>query len=171
MHIASAQPPGVKSVAWQISLALLISSVPLTILVAGMLGNASNPVITAALLFGPIVGLLGSSQWSNFRLNEVDVFFCAFLATAIASIVVNGLPPPKTLVIFAFSLVAYPACRFGTASREQRSFLWITAAIVLVGTIASAFALIGQWTDPHGKPLIFGLFDHAGAVFFPPWPS
>jgi hypothetical protein len=165
LYVPSVQPAGFKSAAWQTSLALLISSVPLTILVAGLLGKTSNSVVTAALLFGPIVGLLCSSRWSNFRLNEVDAFFVVFVTTAIASMMANGLPPLKSLAMFALSLAAYPACRFGSERREPSSFLWITSAIVLVGTIASAVALITQWNDPHGKPLIFGMFDHGGAVF------
>ncbi|WP_354264274.1 O-antigen ligase family protein [Bradyrhizobium sp. GM2.2] len=144
---------------------MLISSVPLTILVAGVLGNTRNPAITAALLGGPIIGLLGFSRWSNFERNEVDLFFCAFAITAIASIVANGLPPPKSLSLFALSLMAYPACRFGPRRREPGAFIVITSIIVLIGTVVSAVALISQWNDGHGKPLVFGLFDHAAAAF------
>ncbi|OSI28341.1 hypothetical protein BST65_09590 [Bradyrhizobium canariense] len=93
------------------------------------------------------------------------MYFCAFGAVAIASIMINGLPPPKSLSFFALSLAAYPACRFGPQLREPNAFIALTSIVVLIGTGASAIALISQWNDSHGKPLIFGLFDHAAAAF------
>jgi hypothetical protein len=55
------------------------------------------------------------------------------------------------------TLAAYPACRlFSNDSGTKPSFVWITSAIVVIGSIATAFALYSQWNDAFGKILVFG---------------
>jgi hypothetical protein len=43
------------------------------------------------------------------------------------------------------------------------AFLIVTL-LVVIGTIAVGTALVGQWNDPHGRPVVFG-FAHAATVF------
>jgi hypothetical protein len=150
---------------WQAPLALLISSGSLVVLVAGAAGTASNPIFTGTLLAGSTIGLFLFSRWREFEINGIDALFCAFVATALVSLAINGYQTHKEAALFAISLAAYPACRLIPTGHSLRPFVLITSAIVIAGTIATGFALLEQWNDPHGKPIVFGFFNHAATVF------
>ncbi|KRR07384.1 hypothetical protein CQ12_00965 [Bradyrhizobium jicamae] len=149
---------------WRVAFAMLVSSSALMILGAWATGLASNPVLTAALLAGAPAVMIASGHFSEFRIGLVDVLFGLFVAASLISTAINGLPPTREAALFALSLLAYPAGRLAPVGTSFRPFLIVTLLIVGIGTIAVGAALVGQWNDPHGRPIVFG-FAHAATVF------
>lgn len=147
--------------AGRVAFALLTSSGAVLVLFAAIFG--SNPWFTAALLAGCPLVMLWSGRGAEVRVGAVDALFAAFVAAAAVSVANNGLPPAREVVLFGLSLLAYPAGRV-MAGISERTFMTVTAVIVVIGTAATAVALVWQWSDPHGKPVVFG-FGHAATVF------
>jgi O-antigen ligase len=149
---------------WRVAFAVLVSSSALMILGAWATGSASNPVLTAALLAGAPAVMIAGGRFSEFRIGLVDILFGLFVAAALISTAINGLPPAREAGLFALSLLAYPAGRLVPMGTSFRPFLIVTLLVVGIGTIAVGAALVGQWNDPHGRPIVFG-FAHAATVF------
>ena len=97
-----------------------------------------------------------------------DYLFAAFSLFVAASFTINNLSATsKEVELFVLSLSAYPAFRALSQSdikEVQWSFLWTTGIVVTIGSIVTAVALVQQWDDPHGKPMVFG-FDAAPTYF------
>jgi hypothetical protein len=97
-----------------------------------------------------------------------DYLFCALAAGILSSFAFNGMTADaKECALLALSLAAYPACRLLTQAKivsGTPAFLWTTGVVAMLGTIVTAAALVNQWNDEHGKPLVFG-FDAAGTYF------
>lgn len=148
---------------WSIAFAVLVSSSALMIMAAWVTGAASNPPLTVALMAVPALVMIGTGRGSGFRIGIVDGLFGLFVAAALVSTVINGLPPARDGALFMLSLLAYPAGRLAP-KLSVRPFMIVTLVIVGIGTVAVGAALAGQWGDPHGKPIVFG-FGHAATVF------
>lgn len=142
---------------------VLLAAGPIAVLAHGLAGAGS--IFTAAVLAVPTALLLLLGDWRAVRPHICDLLFAAFVLLAAASIVVNGAGDMKVVVLLALSLAAYPVARVAGRYLLAPAMFAITAAIVLAGTIATAFALAEQWTWNHGKPMVFGAFDAAPAQF------
>lgn len=149
---------------WHVAFAVQVSAGALLILLAGATGQPSNPALTAALLAGAPIVMIASGSRARLRMAASDALFALFLCAMMISIAVNGMPPLRDAVLFALSLLAYPAGRFAPVGTPIRPFLIATAAIVVVGTMIVGWALVEQWNAPHGRPIVFGLA-HTQTVF------
>ena len=101
-------------------------------------------------------------------LVPADYIFFLFLLTISFSFAFNGQSSnTKECELLALSLSAYPACRLITETDltiGRPSFIAVSSLIVVLGTVATGFAVFQQWDDPHGKPFVFG-FDAAPTYF------
>src|SRR5437879_2659038 len=149
---------------WRVAFAVLVSSSAFMILVAWVTGSASNPLLTASLLAVPAVVMIAAARFSKFRVNLIDILFGLFVAAMLISTALNGLPPARDAVLFVLSLLAYPAGRLARVGITFRPFVKVTGLVVAIGTFVVGVSLVGQWNDPHGRPIVFGLA-HAGPVF------
>lgn len=146
-----------------ILLALIVSTGPILVLCHGILGV--GPAFTGVFMAGTTIALFALSRWSDFNLYPADALFAAFLCAAAISFMENGSADWKETMLFVLSVSAYPAARLYSTGEVKPAFIWITAAIVLVGMIATVPALIDQWNYPHGKPYVLGRFDSAPIQF------
>jgi hypothetical protein len=128
------------------------------------MGTTGNRAITAAILFFPTVVLLLSGRFVGFRPNLIDGLYAGFIVCICMSMLVNGPPPVRELLLLLLSLLNYPAARFVAVTEPQRSFIATTSLIVVAGAVATAIALAGQTEFMTGKPIVFG-FGHAVTVF------
>lgn len=149
---------------WRVAFTVQVSAGALMILLAGVTGQPSNPVMTAALLAGPPIVMMAGGSRANLRMAAGDVVFALLLCAVAISTAINGMPPSRDAVLFALSLLAYPAGRFAPIGTPMRPFLIATAAIVAIGTMIVGWALVEQWNAPHGRPIVFGLA-HTQTVF------
>lgn len=148
---------------WEIPFALIVSSGSVLVLLNGFLGTAGIPWLTALILGGAPLALLASGNLRDARTELGDILYLAFGLVVLTSMAVNP-PPTRDGLLFVMSLSAYPAGRFMPTAGNFGVFNRATGTIVIMGTIATASALAGQWYYPHGKPIVFG-FSHAGSVF------
>jgi hypothetical protein len=149
---------------WRVAFAVLVSSSAFMILAAWVTGSASNPPLTAALLAVPAVVMIAAGRFSKFRVNLIDILFGLFVAAALISTAINGLPPVRDAALFGLSLLAYPAGRLAPVGITFWPFVKVTGLVVAIGTIVVGVSLVGQWSDPHGRPIVFGV-THAAPVF------
>jgi hypothetical protein len=144
--------------------AILLSVGPITVLAHGLAGTGST--ITGLLMAVPIAALLLLARWREFRPDICDVLFVLFCCSIALSFAVNGVTTPKEAVLLGLSLAAYPAVRVSSrCGQVPQAFVVITAAVVAVGAVVTLVALLGQWNDHHGKPLVFDEYDAAPAQF------
>lgn len=144
-------------------LALLVSAGPILVISHGVLGTGS--AFTGAFLFAITALMLGFARWGQFENSPSDILFALLLSAIAVSFALNGATAnSKESALLVLSLAAYPACRLAPEG-NRAIFLWITTAIVLIGTAATATALVEQWHHPHGKPYVFGQFDAAPIEF------
>lgn len=153
-----------SSMVWRVAFPIQVSVSALMILLAWVTGLPSNPVLTAALLAGTPIVMIASGRLADFRVTPADVLFGLFLCAVVISIAVNGMPPLRDGALFAISLLAYPAGRLAPIGTPFGPFLIATAAIVGIGTVLVGLALVEQWNDPHGRPIVLGLA-HTQTVF------
>jgi hypothetical protein len=139
-------------------LALAVSTSPIIILFNGAAGTNGNAVVTGLVLAGSIGALFLFSHWRDFVVRPCDILFAVLVSSIAVSFALNGLTDTKEEMLLALTLSAYPAGRlFSSGNGINSSFVWVTSAIVVVGTIVTAFALYHQWYDETGaKILVFG---------------
>lgn len=148
--------------------AVLVSPVSVLALCFGLTGVSGNSIFTGGLLTVSVlaVGLLSFRR--DLALIPSDYLFCALVAGMLSSFAFNGMTAgAKEYALLALSLAAYPACRFLTQEgivSATPAFLWTTGVVAMLGTIVTAAALVNQWGDGHGRPIVFG-FDAAGTYF------
>lgn len=124
-------------------------------------GVGLGPWSSAAVLIGPISVLIALGRFRN---TVWDSSFALFVVWLGISTAVNGPGPLKEEALLILTLAAYPAARLsGVAGRGMFVVLGIVGCLGLSSIIS---ALQAQWGDPHGKPLVFGLFDAAPAQVF-----
>jgi hypothetical protein len=144
--------------------AILLSAGPIAVLAHGLAGTGS--IITGLLMVAPIVALLVLGRWREFKPDICDVLFVLFCCGIALSFAVNGVTAPKEAALLELSLAAYPAVRVGSRSGQvPRAFVVVTGAVVAIGAVVTLVALLGQWNDDHGKPLVFDEYDAAPAQF------
>jgi hypothetical protein len=144
-------------------LAITVSSSPILVLLHG--ANIGSSLVTGAfLLTSTAVLFLFARNWQHLILNEIDYFFLLLIVAVAGSFFFNGVASPKETALLVLSLVAYPACRCFPHGEVRSSFVWVTSAIVAVGSLATGLALIDQRGSPAVKPIVFG-FDHTATVF------
>jgi hypothetical protein len=139
-------------------LALAVSTGSILVLWNGVAGTNGNEIATGLLIAGPIGCVFLFSRWREFVVQPCDILFAVVVFSAIVSFALNGWTDTKETMLLVLTLSAYPACRlFPGGSGLNSSFAWVTGAIVVVGTVATAFALYHQWNDQSGsKILVFG---------------
>lgn len=144
--------------------AILLSAGPIAVLAHGFAGAGSR--ITALLMAGPIALLFLLARWREFRPDICDVLFVLFCCCIALSFAVNGVTAPKEAALLGLSLAAYPAVRVSSrCGQVPQAFVVITGAVVAIGAVVTLEALLGQWNDHHGKPLVFDEYDAAPAQF------
>ncbi len=148
-------------------LATALSTSSILVLVFGLAGTSGNSVVTGTLLAGSLL-LVGIACFRrSISLAASDYVYLAFVATVLLSYLLNGGGSnAKEGLLLAISLAAYPAGRLVTGvdlAGIKPSFLFLIGLIVALGTAATAIALVQQWNDQHGKPIIFA-FDASDAA-------
>ncbi|QHO78264.1 hypothetical protein ACH79_42455 [Bradyrhizobium sp. CCBAU 051011] len=145
-------------------LASLLSANAIFVLIYSAAGVTGNSILTGGFFVVCEVCLLSIAYRRDIEMSSADWFFAAFLVSIIGSLIINGdTAPTKNWVILAVSLASYVCCRFVRSEHLaclKTTYLWIASPIVAIGTVITAYFLILQWNDPHGKPLVFG-FDAA----------
>jgi hypothetical protein len=149
-------------------LATLLSATSILVLCYSLVGSGGNAIFSGTLMVLAEFAILALSFRPDIRIVAADYLFAAFLACVGASFAINGRTADiKEWEIFAVSLAAYPACRFIAVSRlpkTQLAFIVVTGFVVAIGTIVTGQALLSQWNDLHGKPIVFG-FSAAALMF------
>ncbi|MGY4371597.1 hypothetical protein ACVW1A_007662 [Bradyrhizobium sp. LB1.3] len=146
---------GNKQPVTSVLLGILVCSGTIMILLHGIgFGSWSS----AAVLICPIAGLVAMGRFRNTIWDSVFVLFllCIGISTA-----VNGPGPLKEEALLFLSLVSYPAARL--SGTTGRAFFVVLGLVGLLGLACVVAALQDQWSDLHGKPLVFGSFDAAPA--------
>ena len=170
VEIAQDQPPAVsvqKAPIVGIALALFFSPNAFLVLAYGLIG-ASVPAFTAAFYVGCLT-LIFALTIRRASMIAPDWLYLAFLCCVAVSFALNGGPAGdyKEAALMALTLAAYPACRLVSGAvldKAMPAFIAASAAIVLIGSIASVLALVDQWSSMHGKPSVFG-YDSATTHF------
>jgi O-antigen ligase len=146
------------------ALAFLFSANALLVLLYGLLSTSGSSLFTGSFLVGSEFAVLLLTL-RRFTLNGIDYLFCSFVLCIALSHAFNGnTTNSKEWVMLVVSLLAYPACRLISFQRIEAGVVIVSTAIFFVGTIATAYALVAQWSDPHGKPIVFG-FPSAATQF------
>jgi hypothetical protein len=138
------------------------------VLCFGLAGVSGNSIFTGSVFAASTlaVGLL------NFRRDLVlmrsDYLFCALMMGMISTIAMNGITTNvKEFGLLTLSVTAYLSCRLLTPANiisGTPAFLWTTGVIAMIGTVVTTAALVNQWNDGHGRPIVFG-FDAAATYF------
>jgi O-antigen ligase len=147
---------------YSLLLAIITSSSAIFLLAYGL--GIGSSLTTAVLLSGSIAALFALGDRRSFVFVEIDALFLAFVICIGISFALNGWPPEKDTVLLSLSLAAYPAGRTIPRAEIGLSFIGVSAAVVLIGGIATAYALVDQWGPLMHRPEVFG-YSHAGSVF------
>lgn len=163
-HFARADAPALtRGIFLGASMAVLFSAPAVLVLTYGMVGISGSSAFTGLLLVTSelAVFLLAIRR---IELLAADYLFGAFVLCVTASFAINGRPADlKETALLFLALAAYPACRCVSLSSLddiKSGFSSVTAAIAIVGAIATLLAIVNQWPVPRGKPMILG-FDAA----------
>jgi hypothetical protein len=104
----------------------------------------------------------------KFQPLHADYLFAALAALVVASVVVHGrTTTDREYALLALSMAAYPAFRAVGNRFDLWRFSCITAAIVLVGTLLTAWAVVYDQSGEY-KPLVLG-FREGPTVFSLTW--
>jgi hypothetical protein len=145
-------------------LALLFSANAVLVLFFGLIGVAGNSIVTGSFLVATEIAILLMNFRRSLVLVPQDYLFGAFLICIAVSFAINGRTADiKDWELLAISLFAYPVCRLVPLGKIRTGFAWVSAAIVLVGSIVTAMALVGQWNVVLSKPAVVG---HDGAAIY-----
>ncbi|MDH2352656.1 hypothetical protein QCM80_18645 [Bradyrhizobium sp. SSUT112] len=141
------------------AIAVWISTNSVLILLYGMSGTKGHAAITAAVMIAPLLVIS-----RKFRPLPADYLFAALAALMVASVVVNGRTTnDRDYALLALSMAAYPAFRAVGHRFDLSRFSYITAALVLVGTLLTAWAVVYDRSGEY-KPLVLGF--HEGPTVF-----
>ena len=143
--------------------ALLLSSDAVLVLLHG--AGVGGSLVSGAFLIGTTAMVLCLGNASRFLLNQLDVLF-ALLVLSVAVGFTLGLHAvgTKEIALFLLTLASYPVGRLIPRGAMGPIFAWTILAIVGIGSIATALALVARWGDQMSKPAVFG-FHHASNVF------
>lgn len=140
-----------------------MSSGSIVILAHGVLHLGS--IFTGLALFVPATLLIALSNWRDFKPNLCDGLFVAFASCVGLSLLLNGIGDPKEAILLAAALVFYPLGRLVIPAEARQGLLVLGSIVATSGCVATAIALVQQWSERHGKPMVFGQFDAAPAQF------
>lgn len=144
-------------------LGLLLSAGSIVVLAHGFLDTGS--ITTGVLLATVTAVLILTGSWRHFSPNASDAAFALLAASMALSFAAHGIEGDrKELALLVLTLLAYPAARL-MPDMKFNGLVVVMTAVVAVGTVVTIPALIEQWSLPHGKPLVFGLFDSAATLF------
>ena len=156
-----------------IFLAVLLSAGSIAILGHGFFNT--GPIFTGIIAAGSTLALVFLGQWRSnvfdktwrpLRVDRYDLCFVFFAGCIVASLVINGkTAAPKEIMLMLLTLAAYPAGRAIASGSISPGFAIVTGTVVAIGVAVTVPALLEQWGDEHGKPLVFGQFDGAAAQF------
>jgi hypothetical protein len=134
------------------------------VLAHGFFGAGST--FTAFFIAGSTIALLIAGRLKDRLVTACDLLFCALLVCIGISFATNGnTSSSKEIALLVISLAAYPAGRLIPEQCDFRLLVATTSVVVAIGSIVTAIALVEQWSDPHGKPMVFGEFGAAPAQF------
>ncbi|QOZ78417.1 hypothetical protein XH83_25140 [Bradyrhizobium sp. CCBAU 53351] len=140
-----------------------ISAGPLMVLGHGLLSLGA--IFTGVVLVVPVIVLAALATWGEFRPNVCDGLFAAFVSAVALSHVLNSAGDVKESALLLMTLALYVAGRVTSGCEARAGVVVVGGAVIAAGVTATAIALVGQWSAPHGKPLVFGEFDAAPVQF------
>ncbi|WP_076859399.1 hypothetical protein [Bradyrhizobium mercantei] len=143
-------------------LGILLSSGSIFVLAHGL---GAGSITTAILLATTTAVLILSAPWRGCQPDAADAVYFALISFVALSFIVNGWDDNrKELALLLLTLSAYPAARL-MLSVDRTVLAGVLIAVVALGTLVTIPALTEQWSNLHGKPLVFGLFDSAATQF------
>lgn len=137
--------------------ALLLPSI--LVLTYGLTASSGNSLATGAAIAGVLTALAVSALPQPIRLNVTDLAFVALVASAAVSIAAASATRHETIAL-ALTLASYLAARNLSVADlpALRTAVTLAAGIITaIGTSLMALALVEQWNDPHGHPIVLGL--------------
>jgi hypothetical protein len=141
------------------AIAVWTSTSSVLVLLYGMIGMTGHAAITAAVLIAPLVVIS-----RKFQPLPADYLFAALATVMVASVVVNGrTTTDREYALLALSLASYPAFRAVGNRFDPSRFAYVTALIVLVGSLLTVYAILYDRSGEF-KPLVFGF--HEGPTVF-----
>lgn len=141
----------------QVSLALFLSVNVVTIYCHGLL--AAGPVFTACYYSSLIALLTYVTSKQTIRIHPADYLMLGVILLCGAS-AITLLPKPRDAALLFISLAAYPATRGLYGTMRGPYFVLVLAIVIVTGTIVTAYAFGQDSIKSHGRPLIFGQYDH-----------
>lgn len=139
-------------------LALFVSTVPISVLAYGFTGHQGNSLITGGFMVMVTASLFLFGTRRIFKIEAGDIVFGIYACCIATSFWINGWQDHKEVALLVLSLAAYPACRVFAGDDVRPTFILVTSAVVIVGSIVTATALAHQWDDIYGRPIILGLY-------------
>jgi len=149
-----------KDVANAISLALLLSANVVAVFAHGWLGTGSLFTGAYLVILTGFLALFG--RWRSLLFADF-LWLCLCGLLGISAILHS--PAASEAALLALALAAYPASRGLSGVMQKRSFLLILIAMVGAGTVLTLLAFNTEASRLHGRPLIFGQYDHALTQF------
>lgn len=149
-----------KHTANEIALALLISSNVVVVFAHAWLGASSQ--FTGVYLVATTGILIVLGRWHS-------LFFADLLWLGLCGLVgvsaIQHAPAILECALVILSLAAYPASRGVPGAMQGRAFVLILVVLVGLGSLLTLVAFGTEATKLHGRPLIFGLYDHVLSQF------
>lgn len=141
------------------AIAVWISTNSVLILLYGLSGTKGHAAITAAVMIAPLLAVA-----RKFKPLPADYLFAALVVLMLASVAVHGrTTTDRDYALLTLSMASYPAFRAVGRRFDLSRFSCITAAIVLVGTVLTAWAVVHDRSGEY-KPLVLGF--HEGPTVF-----
>ena len=139
------------------AVALLLPAV--LVLGYGLAGSTGNSLVTGVV----IAALIGVLALTTLRrpdgLQPGDLAFAAMVA-AVAISTWTAPAPRNEMIAMALTLASYVAARnlsLADLPALRASIIMLAGAVTAIGTPLTAIALVEQWSDPHGHPIVLGL--------------
>jgi hypothetical protein len=143
--------------------AVSISASAILVLFFGAVGVRGSYLASGVMFAAPLAFLLVTSPRMRFTLG--DWVFAAFVGLVAVSIAVNGVAASaKDYALLFLSLLAYPAFRGLGHGFNRGLFIFITGAVVVAGTIATAIFIMRDEMASGSHPAVFG-FPEASVYF------
>jgi len=150
----------VRDVANQICLALLLCANIVAVLAHVWLGTGS---LFTGIYLAIVTGfLILFGRWRS--LVFADLLWLSLCGLFGLSAIQHPPAVPEA-ALFTLALAAYAVSRGLPGAMQKRSFLLILVMMVALGTILTLFAFNSEASKVHGRPLIFGQYDHPLVVF------
>ena len=150
----------VKDIVNATALALLLSASVVAVFAHVWLGTGS--FFTAAYLVMTTMFLVVFGRWRSFVLADLLwLCLCGFFGLS----AIQHPPVVSEAALFALALAAYPASRGLPGTMQNPAFLTVLGILVALGSVLTLLAFNTEASRLHGRPLIFGQYDHPLIVF------